>query len=149
MREMDRRTAPRLAMPGGFAAGASGMLSGCDYSRSAQAGSPTVGTRPGSLILADSPLVARTGRARFGTGKVRSRTVSLVAGGVVPGPVIRVTKGDTVRATFTNRVAQETAVHWHGVALRNDMDGTLVTQQPIRPGAGFTYEFKASEAGTF
>ena len=103
-------------------------------------------------------------RARFTTGKVRSHAITLAAGkvdlggpvvrtwsydGMVPGPVIRVTKGDIVRATFTNRVAQPTTVHWHGVALRNNMDGTLVTQLPIRPGAAFTYQFRASEPGTY
>jgi FtsP/CotA-like multicopper oxidase with cupredoxin domain len=69
--------------------------------------------------------------------------------GVVPGPVIRVSKGDVVRATFTSRISQPTTVHWHGVALRNDMDGTQVTQQPIRPGASFTYQFTAAEPGTY
>jgi FtsP/CotA-like multicopper oxidase with cupredoxin domain len=118
----------------------------------------------GSLILPDSPLVARAEQARYATGRVRSQTIDLTAGKVdlggrvvetwsynsrVPGPVIRVNKGDTLRATFTSRIPQPTSVHWHGVALRNDMDGTLVTQQPIQPGAGFTYQFKVDEPGTY
>jgi FtsP/CotA-like multicopper oxidase with cupredoxin domain len=69
--------------------------------------------------------------------------------GKVPGPVIRVNKGDIVRVTFTNQVARPTSVHWHGVALRNDMDGSLVTQQPIAPGAAFTYQFRPAEPGTY
>jgi FtsP/CotA-like multicopper oxidase with cupredoxin domain len=114
--------------------------------------------------LPDSPLVAAAERARYTTGRVRSHAIDLVAGtvdlggpvvqtwsydGVVPGPVIRVSKGDIVRARFTNRIPQPTSVHWHGVALRNDMDGTLVTQQPIQPGESFTYQFTASEPGTY
>jgi multicopper oxidase len=114
--------------------------------------------------LPDSPLVAQAEQARFTTGTVRSHAITLTAGevdlggpvvhtwsyaGTVPGPVIRVTKGDIVRATFTSRIPQPTSVHWHGVELRNNMDGTLVTHQPITPGASFTYQFKASEPGTY
>src|SRR5699024_5692780 len=44
---------------------------------------------------------------------------------------------------------QETSVHWHGIALRNDMDGVPgLTQDPIRPGARFTYDFTVPLAGT-
>src|SRR6266581_768363 len=140
MRELDRRTLLRA----GLAVGGAGVLGGCDS--------------------AGSPPVAEAERARFTTGRVRSLAITLTSGKVdlggpvvrtwsydemVPGPVIRVTRGDIVRATFTNRVVQPTTVHWHGVALRNNMDGTLVTQQPIRPGAAFTYQFRASEPGTY
>ena len=59
------------------------------------------------------------------------------------------TRGDIVRATFTSRIPQPTSVHWHGVAVRNNMDGTLVTQQPIQPSTAFTYQFRASEPGTY
>ncbi len=167
MRDIDRRTALRA----GLAAAGSGVLAACDTTStapgSAYGGTPTAvagGAPGGSLILPESPLVAAAERARFTTGKVRSHAFSLVPGmvdlggvmvatwsydGTVPGPLIRVNKGDTIRATFSNKIAQPTSVHWHGVALRNDMDGTLVTQQPIAPGASFTYQFRASDPGTY
>jgi FtsP/CotA-like multicopper oxidase with cupredoxin domain len=68
----------------------------------------------------------------------------------VPGPTIVVTEGDTLRVTIKNELDQDTSIHWHGVHVPNAMDGVPgVTQDPIRPGETFTYEFVASHAGTF
>jgi FtsP/CotA-like multicopper oxidase with cupredoxin domain len=66
--------------------------------------------------------------------------------GVVPGPEIRVTEGDTLRVVLTNRLPESTAIHWHGVMVPNAMDGVpFITQPPIKPGETFTYEFTALE----
>ena len=41
-------------------------------------------------------------------------------------------------------------MHWHGLALRNDMDGVPpVTQAPIAPGGQFAYEFVTPHPGTY
>lgn len=70
--------------------------------------------------------------------------------GQVPGPLIRVTEGDTVRVTLKNELKQDTAIHWHGLHVPNAMDGVPpLTQPAIKPGETFTYEFTASHAGTF
>jgi multicopper oxidase len=172
MRGLDRRTLIRA----GLAVGGAGVLGGCDQggarpgsayggtSAATGTGSTGPGAAGGKLILPGSPLVSEVEQARFTTGRVGSHAITVTAGkvdlggpvvrtwsydGMVPGPVIRVNKGDVVRATFTSRIPQPTTVHWHGVALRNDMDGTQVTQQPIRPGAAFTYQFRAAESGTY
>ena len=64
--------------------------------------------------------------------------------GQVPGPVIRVNDGDRVRIVVQNRLPQSTSVHFHGIETPNAMDGVpYVTQDPIRPGSSFTYEFEA------
>jgi FtsP/CotA-like multicopper oxidase with cupredoxin domain len=69
--------------------------------------------------------------------------------GTWPGPILRVTEGDKVRAIFTNNLAETTGVHFHGQALPNAMDGVpMITQDPIIPGASFTYEFTAKPAGS-
>jgi FtsP/CotA-like multicopper oxidase with cupredoxin domain len=69
--------------------------------------------------------------------------------GVVPGPEIRVTEGDKVRVHVTNNMNESTAVHWHGVAVPNSMDGVpFITQPPIKPGETFTYEFVAKPVGS-
>jgi FtsP/CotA-like multicopper oxidase with cupredoxin domain len=66
-----------------------------------------------------------------------------------PGPTLRVIEGDLVRTTFTNRLAETTGVHFHGQRLPNKMDGVPhVTQDPIQPGATFTYEFVARTTGS-
>lgn len=70
--------------------------------------------------------------------------------GTVPGPVIRVRLGETVKVKLTNRLTQPTTVHWHGVRVPNAMDGVPgVTQPPIAAGESFTYEFTPKDAGTF
>lgn len=70
--------------------------------------------------------------------------------GMVPGPILRVRLGDTVRVRFTNRLPQPTTIHWHGVRVPNAMDGVPgVTQPPVAPGETFVYEFTPKDAGTF
>ncbi len=70
--------------------------------------------------------------------------------GQVPGPRIRVTQGDRVRFVVRNSLPEPTSVHWHGLIVPNGMDGPAgITQAPIAPGASFTYEFTATQAGTF
>ena len=70
--------------------------------------------------------------------------------GTVPGPVLRFRQGERARITVTNRLAQDTTVHWHGLRLPNAMDGVPhVTQAPIAPGGRFIYEFDLPDAGTF
>jgi manganese oxidase len=68
----------------------------------------------------------------------------------VPGPLLRVSQGDRVRVRFTNGLPEPTTIHWHGLILDNGMDGAgEVTQPPIAAGASFTYEFTATQAGTY
>lgn len=70
----------------------------------------------------------------------------------LPGPVIRVHKGDTVYVNVHNHGGYGVTIHWHGVKQpRNPWsDGPeYVTQCPIEPGSNFTYEVIFSkEEGT-
>lgn len=71
-------------------------------------------------------------------------------GDTVPGPVVRATASDLLRVTLDNGLAADTSVHWHGIALRNDMDGVPgITQAPIAAGASFVYEFTVPDPGTY
>jgi FtsP/CotA-like multicopper oxidase with cupredoxin domain len=69
----------------------------------------------------------------------------------VPGPLIRVVAGDSIRIHVTNKLPEPTSVHWHGLILPNAMDGVAgITQPPIEPGDTFTYEFIVPNSpGTF
>ncbi|WP_306336012.1 multicopper oxidase family protein [Streptomyces sp. KL118A] len=68
----------------------------------------------------------------------------------LPGKEVRVTAGDTLALTLANHLPQATSLHWHGIALRNDMDGVPgLTQQDIGPGADFTYRFAVPHPGTY
>ena len=70
--------------------------------------------------------------------------------GEIPAPVIRMNAGDRLQATLRNRLPEETTIHWHGLALRNDMDGVpAVTQEPVPAGGDFTYDFIAPHPGTY
>jgi FtsP/CotA-like multicopper oxidase with cupredoxin domain len=70
--------------------------------------------------------------------------------GQVPGPELRIRLGETLRVRFTNRLPQETTIHWHGVRVPNAMDGVPhATQPPVQPGETFVYEFTPKDAGTF
>ena len=79
------------------------------------------------------------------------RTVDTWAfNGTVPGPEIRLRAGDVVRAAVRNDLPAPLTIHWHGIALRNDMDGVpALTQPAIEPGGSFVYEFTAPDPGTY
>lgn len=68
--------------------------------------------------------------------------------GLVPGPEIRLKEGEILHVPVTNGIDEPTLVHWHGISLTNPMDGTLLTQEVIEPGANFDYEFVVPEAGS-
>ncbi len=77
------------------------------------------------------------------------RVKAMAYGGQVPGPELRVKEGERVRVILTNRLAEPTTIHWHGVDVPNAMDGVpAVTQKPVPPGESFVYEFEARPAGT-
>jgi FtsP/CotA-like multicopper oxidase with cupredoxin domain len=77
--------------------------------------------------------------------KIRAMTYN----GIVPGPEIRVTEGDTVRVVCKNEMTESTSIHFHGVLVPNKYDGVpYVTQPPITPGSSFTYEFVAKNPGS-
>lgn len=68
----------------------------------------------------------------------------------LPGPEIRVKRGERVRVNFTNRLEEPTSVHWHGIRIENSMDGVAgLTQPPVMPGESFSYDFVAPDAGTY
>lgn len=70
--------------------------------------------------------------------------------GTLPGPYIRAKVGDTVIVHFTNSLPEETTIHWHGLRVPNNMDGAPgMTQDPIKPGGTFRYEFVVRDAGTY
>jgi FtsP/CotA-like multicopper oxidase with cupredoxin domain len=70
--------------------------------------------------------------------------------GAVPGPLIRVRRGEEIRVRIANELSEAIAVHWHGVRVPNAMDGApYLSQVPIAPGTSFDYRFTPPDAGTF
>jgi multicopper oxidase len=70
--------------------------------------------------------------------------------GSLPGPELRLQAGQMLRVEFENRLPAPTSIHWHGIALRNDMDGVPgFTQPAVASGGLFIYEFTVPDPGTY
>ena len=66
--------------------------------------------------------------------------------GQIPGPVLRANVGDKIRIRLKNDLPESTSMHLHGVRVPNAMDGVdPITQDVIKPGETFDYEFTATE----
>ncbi len=69
--------------------------------------------------------------------------------GQIPGPKVHVKEGDKVRVKLVNKLPKATTVHWHGINVPYTMDGVPgVSQEAVKPGETFIYEFTATPAGT-
>src|SRR6266852_5183683 len=81
------------------------------------------------------------------TGRKRMATA---VNGSVPAPTLRFREGDTVTIKVTNRLSEDTSIHWHGIRLPADKDGVPgLSFRGIRPGETFTYRFPIVQTGTY
>ncbi|GAA1919291.1 hypothetical protein GCM10009837_50680 [Streptomyces durmitorensis] len=179
LRSPARRAPSRRALLGAATAVAgSGILTACSGSGpdsghaghgggSKPEGSPegSPDGRPKGYVDPSGEEVAAAEKKRAGGGTVREvklmamkakldlggRTVKTWAyGDRLPGKEVRVTAGDTLALTLANHLPESTSLHWHGLALRNDMDGVPgLTQKAVKPGAEFTYRFAVPHPGTY
>lgn len=69
--------------------------------------------------------------------------------GSLPGPLIQAQVGQKVIVHFTNELPEPTTIHWHGLRISDEMDGTPAVQAPIEPGESFDYEFVVPDAGSY
>src|SRR6266550_2687542 len=69
--------------------------------------------------------------------------------GQVPGPTLEVHEGDRVIVHYTNSLPEPSTVHWHGIHLPSDMDGSPM--YPVAPGEKHDYIFTIHKgtAGTY
>jgi len=69
--------------------------------------------------------------------------------GSIPGPTLEVHEGDRVIIHFRNELPEPTTVHWHGLNLPANADGS--PYDPIAPGERHDYVFTvgAGTAGTY
>jgi FtsP/CotA-like multicopper oxidase with cupredoxin domain len=69
--------------------------------------------------------------------------------GRVPGPTLDVREGDHVIVHFRNNLPEPTTVHWHGIHLPFESDGSPF--RPLAPGETHDYEFtvRHGTAGTY
>ncbi|WP_227339823.1 copper resistance system multicopper oxidase [Sphingopyxis sp. P8] len=70
--------------------------------------------------------------------------------GTIPGPLVRLREGTTVRLHVENALDEDSSIHWHGLILPFHMDGVPGISFPgIAPGTTFTYEFPVQQSGTY
>ncbi|MGY2747750.1 multicopper oxidase family protein [Arthrobacter sp. UYCu723] len=116
-------------------------------------------------IQPTDPIVAEYEARRAGGGKTVTQNLTAatfqatVAGkplttwgynGGLNAPVLRAVAGDRLQVPLTNNLKDETSIHWHGLALRNDQDGVPgLTQDPVAAGAAFSYDFLLPHPGTY
>ncbi|WCL53372.1 copper resistance system multicopper oxidase [Gimibacter soli] len=78
----------------------------------------------------------------------RGRAVGV--NGTLPAPLLRFREGEDVTLRVTNRLKEDTSIHWHGLLLPFEMDGVPgVTFDGIKPGETFTYHFPVRQSGTY
>lgn len=74
---------------------------------------------------------------------------TLAYNGTIPGPLIRVKEGQQTTIAITNRNTDADIVHWHGLAIPSEVDGSMEEGSPmIEPGKTVTETFVAKPAGT-
>ena len=75
---------------------------------------------------------------------------AMTINGQIPGPVLEFTEGDLAIINVTNKMDEETSVHWHGLILPNFYDGVpYLTTPPIEPGETFQYRIPINQSGTY
>lgn len=141
----------RSLLSGLVGAGTLSVLTACS------GGSDTASTADSLPPAAPVPSTSTTGRTR--SFQLRARPAQVDLGGRVvntwtygttlPGKVLRATAGDRVKVAFANDLPVGTSVHWHGLAIRNAMDGVPgVTTPPVPAGGHFPFDFVVPYAGT-
>lgn len=149
-------SAVAVSRRGFLAAGALGgvALVACGRSATTSGSSGTVA--PGEVTAAEArrPHTGKTVNARLDPGPADidlggTKARTLAYNGQVPGPLIRANIGDELAVIVRNGLDHPTSVHWHGVALRNDMDGAAPASPNIAPGSMFTYRFSSPYPGTY
>ncbi|MFE0048071.1 multicopper oxidase family protein [Streptomyces albireticuli] len=160
-----RTTSRRAVLGAGLAVAGGGLLTACSQDSAGPGDAKAPTAPPADYVSPDGKEVAAA-EAKRGTGPVRdvrltaTRTKVDLGGGRsvdtwaygdrLPGQEVRVTAGDTLALTLANHLPEPTSLHWHGLALRNDMDGVPgLTQPAIKPGASHDYRFTLAHPGTY
>jgi suppressor of ftsI len=149
-------------------AGVGSLLPACGGGGGSGGSDPMLGSSPapGAVLAAGQPLRSLPGLANTSavagqysaTLSVSPASVTLLDGsstalwlynGLFPGPVVNAREGDHVRIAVENRLPIDTTVHWHGLRVPPDQDGSPM--DPVPPGTMREYEFDipTGTAGTY
>ncbi|AJE81650.1 multicopper oxidase family protein [Streptomyces coelicoflavus] len=157
MKSINRRS----VLLAGLGAAGTGALAACGGSGGSGSGDKVLVSPSGAAVAAAEKKRTSTGRTHKLTLTAAPARIDLGGGvmprtwafdGRTPGKEVRLSVGDTLAAELSNQLPGRTAtsIHWHGLALRNDMDGVPpLTQAAVRAGSTFTYRFTADAPGTY
>jgi multicopper oxidase len=146
--QLSRRGFLAAGIAGGFALAACGHSDTQAQSNAAQMAAAIAAAeaaRPHSGRTVTASLTPQQTEVDLGGPIART----LAYGSSIPGPLIRANVGDELVVAVSNRLNQPTSVHWHGIVLRNDMDGAEPATPNIPAGKDFTYRFSVPNAGTY
>jgi len=138
---LNRRGLIRAAAIGGAGLGLSGIFP-------AWARTGSAGTGQASATLSGTDIHLDIGHSAFTVGGRTGHAVTV--NGTLPAPLLRLREGQDLRIHVTNRLEEDSSIHWHGLLLPFQMDGVPGVSFPgIKPGQTFTYEFPIRQAGTY
>ena len=102
---IERRAFLRAAGLGGLGLGLPGLFPA--WARTGTAGAPAT---PAGLSGEDIAL--EIGQSAFAVGGRAGHAVTI--NGTVPGPLLRLREGQNARIAVTNRLKEDTSIHWQG-----------------------------------
>ena len=149
------------------AAGTASALFGCGGGEGGGSGTPNVGPPPPAAALVEGQLLPTLARLPNTSADPLHFTASLSAApsqlellsgsptglwlynGAFPGPLIELREGQRVSVRVDNGLPIDTTVHWHGLPVPPDQDGSPM--DPIAPGGTrtYTYDVPVGSAGTY
>jgi L-ascorbate oxidase len=113
----------------------------------AWARSGTAGLAAGEAVSGEK-IALTIGESHFTTGGRSGHAITV--NGTLPGPLIRLSEGQNVRLSVSNRLPEQSSIHWHGLILPFQMDGVPGVSFPgIDPGQTFDYQFPVVQSGTY
>ena len=146
-------TSSQVGAAGGYQGTSSGSLSKIDSHNGPVTTTPVVTTDVGDLPyeMDGDVKVFRLTAHVFKQQIAPDKTIDVWGfNGSAPGPTIQVTQGDKVRVIFKNELPEASALHWHGFEDQIGYDGMPgISQEPVRPGQSFTYNFLIKQEGTY
>jgi FtsP/CotA-like multicopper oxidase with cupredoxin domain len=138
---------------GGYLGISSGSLSKVNRPGAPDFNTPVVTTDIGDLpyVMDGDVKVFRLTAHVFKRQIAPDKTIDMWGyNGSAPGPTIQVTQGDKVRVILKNELPEATSMHWHGFEDQIGYDGMPgISQEPIRPGQSFIYNFTIKQEGTY